>query len=64
MTLTHKGASQKENTGFFPKCQTPPTPLFGRPQSQKKFKGLFCILGPREHFWFLQKISLFVSILT
>ena len=41
-----------------------PAPLFGRPPSKKKFKGLFCVLGPKEHFWFLQKCSLFVSILT
>merc|ERR1711951_286548 len=39
-------------------------PLFGRPPSKKKITGLFCVLGPKEHFWFLQKCSLFVSILT
>ena len=51
---------------FFPNVgpPSPPTPLFGRPPSKKKFKGLFCVLGPKEHFWFLQKCSLFVSILT
>ena len=43
---------------------SPPPPLFGRPPSKKKFEGLFCVLGPKEHFWFLQKCSLFVSILT
>ena len=42
----------------------PPPPLFGRPPSKKKIKGLFCVSGPKEHFWFLQKCSLFVSILT
>ena len=26
-------------------------------------KGLFNVLGPKEHFWFLQKFSLFVNIL-
>ena len=30
----------------------------------QKNKGLFCVLGPKENFWFLQKCSLFVSILT
>ena len=49
--------------GVFPKCRTPPAPFLEglRP---KKIKGLFCVLGPKEHFWFLQKNSLFVSILT
>ena len=58
-----KGASQKKNTGVFPKCRTPHPPYLGglRP---KKIEGLFCVLGPKEHFWFLQKCSLFVSILT
>ena len=50
---------------FFPNVGLPPPPpLFGRPLSKKKFKGLFCVLGPVEHFWFLQKCSLFVNILT
>ena len=44
--------------GVFPKCRAPP-PLFGGPPSKKKFEGLFCVLGPKEHFWFLQKFSLF-----
>ena len=37
--------------GVFPKCRTPPPPYLGglRP---KKFKGLFCVLGPKEHFFF------------
>ena len=42
----------------------PPTPPIWEASVQKKFEGLFCVLGPKEHFWFLQKISLFVSILT
>ena len=51
--------------GVFPKCRTPPNPpppyLGGlRPI----FFGLFCILGPKKHFWFSQKCSLIVSILT
>ena len=41
-----------------------PTPPIWEASVQKKFKGLFCVLGPMEHFWFLQKCSLFVSILT
>ena len=39
--------------GIFPKCQTPPlppTPPFGNPSSKKKIYGLFCVLGPKEHF--------------
>ena len=51
--LPNKGASQKKNTPA-------PPPLFGRPP----FEGLFSVLGFEEHFWFLQKCSLFVSILT
>ena len=49
---------------FFPNVGPPPPPLFGRPPSKKNIRGLFCVLGPKEHFWFLQKCSLFVSILT
>ena len=41
-----------------------PRPPIWEASVQKKFKGLFCVLGPKEHFWFLQKCSLFVSILT
>ena len=46
---------------FFPNGGPPP---FGNPSSKKKNYGLFCILGPKKHFWFSQKFSLFVSILT
>ena len=50
---------------FFPNSgPPPPPPSFGNPSSKKKIYGLFCVLGPKEHFWFLQKCSLFVSILT
>ena len=63
-----KGRLQKkirDYLGIFPKWQTPPPfPPFGNPSSKKKIYGLFCVLGPKEHFWFLQKCSLFVSILT
>ena len=54
--LPAQGASQKKNTGFFGSFSqmSDPPPLFGRPPSKKKFEGLFCILGPKEHFWFLQ----------
>ena len=67
--MKNKGARQTKNTGLFgsfSQVSDPPSPapLFGRPPSKKKFKGLFCVLGPKEHFWFLQKCSLFVSILT
>ena len=62
------GSLSEKNTGFFGSfsqmSDPPPPPLFGRPPSKKKFEGLFCVLGPKEHFWFLQKCSLFVSILT
>ena len=47
---------------FFPNSR-PPTPLLRTPRPKKNY-GLFCILGPKEHFWFSQKCSLFVSILT
>ena len=63
-----KGASQKkiqDFLGVFPKCWTPPPPPpIWEASVQKKKLGLFCVLGPKEHFWFLQKCSLFVSILT
>ena len=36
--------------GIFPKCRTPPTPPFWEPLVQKKIYGLFCVLGPKEHF--------------
>ena len=67
--LQYKGACQKKKYGIFGSFSqmsdpSPPPPLFGRPPSKKKFEGLFCVLGPKEHFWFLQKCSLFVSILT
>ena len=35
----------------------------GDPRPKKSY-GLFCALSPKKHFWFLQKSSLFVSILT
>ena len=34
----------------------PPAPLFGRPPFKKKFEGLFCGLGPKEHFWFNKSV--------
>ena len=49
--------------GVFPKCRTPRPTIWGA-SVQKIFKGLFCVFGPKEHFWFLQKFSLFVNILT
>ena len=36
-------------------------PPFGRAPSKKYFRG---ISGPKEHFWFSQKSSAFVSIVT
>ena len=48
----------RDYLGIFSKWQTPP---FWEPLVQKKNYGLFCVLGPEEHFWFLQKKSLFVK---
>ena len=70
LTYSHsKGRHQKKNTELFGNFSQisgppPPTPPFWEPLVQKKIYGLFCVLGPKEHFWFLQKCSLFVSILT
>ena len=51
---------KRDFLGIFPKCRTPPpSPPFGNPCFQKKKFGLFCILGPQEHFWSSQKCSLF-----
>ena len=61
-----KGACQKKNTGFFGSFSKmsgppPPPPLFGRPPSKKKFEGLFCVLGPKELFWFFKSVH-FLSV--
>ena len=40
--------------GSFSRVASCPPP-FWEPLVQKKIKGLFCVLGPKEHFWFLQK---------
>ena len=62
-----KGASQKKNTGFFgsfSQMWDPPHPPYLEGlRPKKKINGLFCVLGLKEHFCFLQKCSLFVSIL-
>ena len=60
------GNLEKKNPGLFGNFSqiAAPTPPFWEPLVQNKFYGLFCVLGPKEHFWFLQKCSLFVSILT
>ena len=44
------GSLSKKNTGFFGSFSqmSDPPPLFGRSPSKKKFKGLFCVLGPKE----------------
>ena len=60
------GEASEKNTGLFgdySQVENPPPPLLGTPRPKKKY-GLFCILGPKKHFWFSQKCSLFVSILT
>ena len=67
--LLYLGKASEKKYGiiweFFPNVgPPPPTPPFWEPLVQKKNYGLFCVLGPKEHFWFLQKCSLFVSILT
>ena len=56
-----RDAAQKKNGifwEFFPKCRIP-SPHFGNPCFQKKKCGLFCIVGPREHFFFFTKMFTF-----
>ena len=59
MTKCYGTPSKKKRDylGIFPKCRPPPP--FGNPCFQKKKYGLFCILGPLEHFWSSSKCSLF-----
>ena len=37
--------------GVFPKCRAPRPPIW-EASVQEKIKGLFCVLGPKDHFWF------------
>ena len=54
-----EGKKRRDFLGIFPKCRTPPPPpLLGTLFPKKKY-GLFCILGPLEHFWSSSKCSLF-----
>ena len=59
-----KGPLHKKKCGiiweFFPSVGPPPPYLGGL--CPKKSKGLFCVLGPKEHFWFLQKKNHFLSV--
>ena len=48
-----------DQVGKIPKWQTPPPPIWEHPV-WKKIYGLFCILGPKEHFG-LHKKSQFLG---
>ena len=65
--LNRLGTLPQKNTGFFGNFldHTPPLPPFWELLFPKQKKcGLFCVLGPSEHFWSSQKYSLLVTILT
>ena len=52
------GTLSKKNTGFFGNfSQVLDPPPFWEPLFPKKKYGLFCILGPLEHFWSSSKCS-------
>ena len=60
------GMSKKKRhfLGICPKWpDPPPPPPFGTSCLQKKFLCLFCIFGHKEHFWFSQKITFWVTFL-
>ena len=52
----------RDYLGVFPKWRTPRPPIWEASVQKKNCYDLFCILSPKEHFWFLQMCSLFVSI--
>ena len=64
-----KNKKNQENVGILPKLGTHPLPPVWEPHVCKEKKwfvglnGLFCILGPLEHFWFSQKCYFLVGIM-
>ena len=63
LMICPQGRCPKKKRGFlgiFPKGRPPPPlPPFWEPLFPKKKCGLFCVLGPQEHFWSSSKCSLF-----
>ena len=52
-----------KNTGFFgsfSQMSDPRLPIW-EASVQHKFKGLFCVLGPKEDFWFYKNVH-FLSV--